>query len=194
MFCQKCGTSLADGEIFCHECGTRQAAVVNSLPVNTLSPAQNPNSVPAYASVPVYIPVPVAVDTKKSHSGVIAAVISVIVVVAVILVLVFTGVIGGSVERKLIGTWKSAELDQGDDVFYLTFEKDGEGYSYSPYSGYKVYYDWEYDKDSKELVLDVEYVTRRMNVKFLGKILFLIPVDEDGDILTDEIKMFVRKK
>ena len=201
MFCQKCGTSLADGEIFCHECGTRQETAVNSRPVDTFAPAQNPNPAPAPAYAPMQAPnmapAAVAVKEKKSHKGVIVAVIAVVAVVAVALVLVFTGVIGGVSEKKLIGEWVAREEDNEELYenaelpfsFELSFKFDDD-HTGKVFGMFPI--EWEYDGDEQILSIDMMGDVLDVKVSFKGGKLVLSDPDSDGGLFGKGTVIFTK--
>ena len=159
MFCKNCGFNMADGEVFCPECGTKQdveeQAVVNN-PV--------PETAPAADSVPA--------DVKKGGSkkfiviGIVVAVI--IAIVAAIAAL--SG--GGSKEADFVLFRKDGDLYinyLSDNTVKKLAKESGYDTVYSESTGYLFFGD-KYDDDDSFTLYYTDTTEKKAEKRTIEKI------------------------
>lgn len=151
MFCNQCGTKMADGAMFCPKCGAKQDPLVNAASAvqSTAAAPATPSAIPVSAAAPAVPPVsavpaavPGAIPKQKPQKGFpfkVVAPLAGIVVLAVVAIVIILSITGRGIKadryekEAVIGwDWKDSDICffnlQGDtylleDVDFWNFDE-----------------------------------------------------------------------
>lgn len=110
MYCDQCGTRLNDGDRFCQACGAALPEPLGQAVPESASPVEPP---PPVAVVPAAIP---PVEPKRRRTGLIAAVLGVLVIGGAIAAVAASGGSDSKVETAGKSTTTSTEAEESTTV------------------------------------------------------------------------------
>lgn len=144
MFCQNCGSQLADDSRFCSKCGAQQPL---TSPVTQTETVVQP--------IPYAIPVPPAAPKKKT--GIIIAAVAAAAVLCITVVLAgylaISHMAKENLHEQLLRDW--SRVEESDGFYYtleLDFSEDAIEYTFDSYSYYDVLYNYTYEVVSGDTI------------------------------------------